>query len=1181
MKKNKKSQSEHSSKQKNRFIIIIFLIIALLIIGFISENSGWSKGFSFVGQAYKGNMKQLKRINSPSCAETDANMIQQEEYVNGKITFLETVYTVDAAKKKKVAVTQTTTLTDACKDKTFLQEFSCKNYSSDVKGNADLYKVSSKLSSFIKCKYGCDTKKGACNTAASCNNKVKDGDEEDVDCGGKSCKACTSKQFCEDLDGLNYENKGFVTIEVDNAGKKEKMPIDDKCKDEKLLLEQACDVNGYVEKEYDCSAACVLGYSFKSINGNGGGGSLSVLFFVGEKKTIGDTEVTLESFTNPQICTFLFNDPEANIVSAKIIIPKAGPDGGGYEFNKGGNKITFTVNEAKQFPENRKCDGGKCIAFDVCKDIKELSSDSMTCIDQVLEPVEKQVEEKCPKDWKYYGCSGEKQMYLFYQCLLEKFPELKIDLQLCAKEIECYDSDNGKDIYVQGTTTNGTSPTVTDYCYSDIVVGENENLVIEFYCKDGKAMLSDIYCPAGEWCYDGICKQKPVCALIDCSALSKQPAEYLMGSNDWFYNQTANDVDPVISSSELSSLSSKENFVDNVGSNKNTVSYSQALLFGNYFSPKFVFAQDDNVAPKAGSYLFFSDMSNNYVWNYTINFDKPINFDQSSAEKMKEDLVGTTLKIMGKEYQIVFAKLKIPSFNDISKLDIASLTLMNGQIMQWMTDQDACFSAIVRDVDGQYKKHEIKVADVVITDVKNYCSLLVDGGVVNVDKGTTAVKNNLRIGVLDTKMLTSETGVVTKTCKVAISANSITLHNSYAIDYNHEEILLNGEKLSDVTGWYGTTQFYATYGSTKTTGKLGGINIGLRPDNDKLYLAEGNKVVDPLFGGFVIDFKDIVNKDKVEKIKLEAFGTAAKISLSIIDGTQLNLQLKAKDADSNVYWGDDVATVDGKIYLEGDACVGSTSIIDCKGAKFLISTGVGKVSRLIKITKLDTTDKVISFEDNTGNCKADNIKYLNNEMFTVTCTKGTSAFSFQLVINEPEKKITFKDLGEGYAEDSSYIDIATNLFGTMRLLNKNRGEINATNIKNAQFEGGEFYEHIDYALPQTSYLSLLNGQNGQKFTFNAVYDDVGDNVIEFTFDPYFPSNLVPLSGNQPVPPAYPFSKQAVSDIDDDNQVFVSAKGTEFWIDDDSSKQKIEIIHPKNTIYAEVAIVDQSSQFVCK
>jgi len=75
-----------------------------------------------------------------------------------------------------------------------------------------------------------------------------------------------------------------------------------------------------------------------------------------------------------------------------------------------------------------------------------------------------------------------------------------------AAAVGCEDSDFGRDVLVKGTTKSGTSE-LRDAC-------ANSTAVLEYYCKDQKAVSETIPCPQGYACTDGVCtpsqvQQKP------------------------------------------------------------------------------------------------------------------------------------------------------------------------------------------------------------------------------------------------------------------------------------------------------------------------------------------------------------------------------------------------------------------------------------------------------------------------------------------------------------------------------------------------------------------------------------------------------------------------------------------------------------------------------------------------
>ncbi len=253
---------QNTAKKQRVFVLLVCVtfILFLLFFGFYSfadHLTLFQKGESFVGQAYHS---RLDKIQLPTCSDTDyigaaKQKVNQNTFnpnLFGKITYSELV------KENGKAIVKVKTEPDACKDKINLKEWSCQNY--DPK---NLVHITDKLWKMYQCPFGCDTKNGNCFSEQNCNDGVKNGDETGIDCGGKNCKACVVKQFCEDSDGLNFSNKGFTTTEIKNEnGTLENITITDSCADAFTVVENGCNEKGYIEQQQNCfslNATCIDG----------------------------------------------------------------------------------------------------------------------------------------------------------------------------------------------------------------------------------------------------------------------------------------------------------------------------------------------------------------------------------------------------------------------------------------------------------------------------------------------------------------------------------------------------------------------------------------------------------------------------------------------------------------------------------------------------------------------------------------------------------------------------------------------------------------------------------------------------------------------------------------------------------------------------------------------------------
>jgi len=641
------------------------------------------------------------------------------------------------------------------------------------------------------------------------------------------------------------------------------------------------------------------------------------------------------------------------------------------------------------------------------------------------------------------------------------------------------------------------------------------------------------------------------------------PGGYEMGRSDFYYNKTATQVDSILGSNELPAILADQTFHDNDGNNKNTEDYTQNLRFQNENSFQLQFAQDDQTAPKAGTYVYFSDSSNNYAWNYTLEFNNAIDFDNSTSALMKSDLQGNTLKIMGKSYTIVDSKMAGTPTNTVSGVDM--LKLLGGENVQWLSQGEA----VKTTVEGT--EHTVSLADV--NEAATSCGMLVDGQSVWVDTGSTETVNGVVVGAIEARVLHSESKD-TDVCKVSVGAATIELRNQ-------AEIKLNDKKLTDEKGWYAEAYFPGASGGATAKGKLKGFHVRARPDTDRLYLAPGDSLVDPVFGGFKVVFSELVKGD-TEAVSLTAGGKTGTLEFTNREGRKVKLAMKSQDNDARVYWGDDLATVDGKIYFQGDACVAATTsnISDCKGAEFLVSSSSNNDAHLIKISKLSLTDNKISFNDLTTGVETNDLAFTTSTggaSNSFALSSGAGTITLNMTANGATRSsILFSALGSGYSSNGQYVQMQTREKGLITLYNLNQGDVSAGDPSNASvfyYNGtmvssvltsgidpgmGNFTEYNDGTLASTAYMI-----NANAFRFNASFDTSSDKAIEFSHT--FPTSTLPTAG------AVGFGKKAVSDSDSDNQKYISAKGTEFWLDDDSSKQKIVVTHPRSAVYAKVFV----------
>jgi hypothetical protein len=334
-------------------------------------------------------------------------------------------------------------------------------------------------------------------------------------------------------------------------------------------------------------------------------------------------------------------------------------------------------------------------------------------------------------------------------------------------------------------------------------------------------------------------------------------------------------------------------------------------------------------------------------------------------------------------------------------------------------------------------------------------------------------------------------------------------------------------------------------------GDLESLSISYAPDIDEVYLSEGEQFEEPIFG-LTFTYASTENDD-YEEIAFVVGSTSGEIRFANIDGTAVELPIAADSSatageasNEPVYWGGGAPTstdaaLDELVYLEGEACVGDSSIVDCQGGYFLVVEH-GK-AHFVQITNIDTSDNEMNFDDLTYDTSDDVVSYIDDSSsLTGSNITLTEAGPIGLVVNEVGSYIKFVRTGSDHG--------AT-------IVTENRGKLSIVNTdKHEQiFEGLLFAEFDDSAIRYdgaiSSYLEEMHIQ--------IAYDDVTDNKMEIE------SSTVSVLDSSDGRGLFD-----LSDTDDDTILFMSYKGTRIEFDRED-QSFLSIYHPLETIYGQITI----------
>jgi hypothetical protein len=624
---------------------------------------------------------------------------------------------------------------------------------------------------------------------------------------------------------------------------------------------------------------------------------------------------------------------------------------------------------------------------------------------------------------------------------------------------------------------------------------------------------------------------------------------YELCNRDLYAGKGISQCEPSVDDADLDLLAD-DVFHDSEGDNDNDEKYTQQIFFQNARTGNFTYTQDDDDAPSADTYLFI-DNSNNYLYNYTLQFDSYISVSNTTGAGSGtaiDDLAGTTLNLQGRSYTVTDVKLASSAAGVLGGRLLNELEVQSGEAVVWMSEGEM----LTRTIDGV--EHTIEMMDVSAdaTEAAGSCGFRVDGTEVWVDVRDTETVSGVTIGVTDAKRINIESGE-NDVCEVAIGAGEVTIRQNDEIQFNNEDV-------------DGTLALFRHASSQPSTDEIRwtGFDIAFAPDTDEVYLAPGDEYIDPMFGNFKFVFAG-VETGGVETIEFVSGSTSGEIRFKNEDGRLVEIPLSVdagftggEASEEPIFWAEEAPTsgtsnADELVYLQDEVCTGSSSVVDCQGAMFLVIESTKLEAHLVQITNIDTNDNEINFDDLTYGTTDDDESYVDDSTTrAVSNITLKSAGTVGLIINETGNYVNFTSTG---ASDTA--NIKTLNRGTLQIQDSAAATGgSSTGMAGQEFGGLFFFEYNDGDLAAANYLGA--GPLGA-LNVTAVYDDVTDNSIEWNSSTF--TTLTATEG---------FGVFDESDENDDFQKFFTLKGTLVTYDRED-QQSLVLEHPYDTAYAKVYI----------
>ncbi|MBI4144827.1 hypothetical protein HY493_01315 [Candidatus Woesearchaeota archaeon] len=498
--------------------------------------------------------------------------------------------------------------------------------------------------------------------------------------------------------------------------------------------------------------------------------------------------------------------------------------------------------------------------------------------------------------------------------------------------------------------------------------------------------------------------------------------------------------DTPLDAADLPGLLADGTFDEDEGATSNKVGYDQQIVLSNA-SGRNVVTQDDDDAPTFGGYIYFP--RNTMVYNYTLDFDEDVSFDNTSSTTINDDFETAKLTILGKDYTITDAESVSTSNSAIGKL-----TFLAGETTRWLIQDEP----LTREIAGA--KHTFVLADV--NENEDKCGISVDGTVQWIDIGQTRTVGGLQIGVTDAIVVHSA-GKDTDVCEVNLGATELVLEdgqevriNGVDLDGSEVDIESTGDALRSISIWYDM--------------------------EDDFYLPEGGqRWIEPIFDSFAFLYQG-PTKEPAEVMTVAASGDAA--TLTFLNNDKKEVTIEWAKNDSNVIVLGSGSAADERIYLEGQACP-FTAVSDCEGARFLRVTSGGE-AHLLEILDFDTTDDTIKLKDETyGSTSEDDFDDTATTAQAVDLSSGAGSITLTLTNSSGGAGGTLNRLNFTDISGATYAETSLNDEGGVHLNTSHYGS-----------GAGGAAELIAFSYLEES----DDGYGGVVFQFNLSFDSTDDDI---------------------------------------------------------------------------------------
>ncbi len=565
-------------------------------------------------------------------------------------------------------------------------------------------------------------------------------------------------------------------------------------------------------------------------------------------------------------------------------------------------------------------------------------------------------------------------------------------------------------------------------------------------------------------------------------------------------------------------------YVDSKGSNKNKEDYIQRLLFPNNQTANLTFYQDDQDAPNAGDYLRVDDSED--LYNYSLDFDTYVKYDNASSTTAEDDLKTTTFTIQGQLYTITGVTL--------SGGKVDKLTLLSGDAVLWLTQNNP----ITKSVEGV--EHTIEVLDV--TETENACQLKVDDVTALIEEDETQTINGVQIGITDVRAIHAQLQDV-DICQVSIGASEVILNNNDELEV--DSVDQRGSKTVFKEG---------------TGGQLEGFDVMFKPRDD-LFLSSGDAYTDPIFKSWKLVYGGLTAN--YEMYSVETTGSSsAEFKFINNDGKEVVLPMWLNDSSGTalVGWGKDE---DEKLLANGTgwgtgvfgqyACIGTNDVDDCSGY-FILGVTSGGETHVFEIVDIDYASNKTDIRDVTYGRMYDDVLYTDEDAGAPTGSNlDLGSFgTISVFINETPKVVAVMNSVKGKME--------TNHLGSFNITNGKA--LGATaNASISHFDMGPGNVQLNNV---SIFFSELDRGNAKKVPDRYAGTEIRINLVGDTTDDEIDISTPTVKAS--------VGGRSYDQVPDSNdvKVWMTPVGTKVEHDDEN-KDWLKIYFPDDEVYGNVFV----------